>query len=192
MNLPELKAKVDFLVKEKTKKEKRLSEVIEKRKEIEGELTEINTCIEIFDFLTKTNHDKVVGLLEDIVSSGLKDLFDETYNFRILQKMRGNSTACDFELSCSAFPGWSDIILCHGKSIQDLVSAILRLVLVKLDGRSRKILILDEPTSGVESERQALVSKFLLDISDKFNIQFIVVTHSKELAEGATKEIKIG
>jgi wobble nucleotide-excising tRNase len=192
MNLQALKAKTDFLISEKAKKEDKLSKIVERIKKIEEESVEIDTCIEIFDFLTKSNHDKVIGLLEDVVSSGLKDLFDETYNFRILQKMRGNATACDFELSCSAFPGWSDIILCHGKSIQDLVSAILRLVLIKLDGRSRKVFILDEPTSGVESERQTLVSKFLLDISEKFGIQFIVVTHSKELAEGATKEIRIG
>lgn len=191
MNLKNLEIKIENL---KSKKLDLIDKIKEEKVELrllEKEKLNIEKCLKILEYLSKCNQDKIVKLFEDTVGVGLKDLFDETYDFRILQKSRGNSSACDFQVSCSVFPGWSDVIMCHGKSLQDIVAVILRIVLIKLDNRSRKIVILDEPLSGLEIERQKIASKFLYEISEKFGIQLLVVTHSAELTEHATKEIRV-
>jgi ABC-type lipoprotein export system ATPase subunit len=79
----------------------------------------------------------------------------------------------------------------RGKSVKEIISVILRIILIKLDKRSRNIVILDEPMSGVESDRQIEVCKFLTEICNNFGIQIIIVTHIEQLSNCANKEIKI-
>ena len=170
----------------------RMSETDVEIRLLKKELNNTEKCMFLLEYLSKMNQEKIVSLFEGVVSKGLKDLFDDSYEFKILQKSRGSSSAAEFQIECSKFPGFSEIIMCHGKSIQDVIAIILRLILVKLDNRSRKIVILDEPTSGLEIERQKLASKFLKEVSEKFGIQIIIVTHSEELALCADKEVRIG
>jgi hypothetical protein len=148
-------------------------------------------CIDLLKYISTINQDKIITLFQHTVSAGLKDIFDNSYEFKIEMKTRGNSSSCDFKIKCGIFPEWSDIILNHGKSVQDVISVILRIVLVKLLKNERQIVVLDEPGSGIEAERQIVFSKFLSEISHKFGIQLIVVSHSEELTLHADKVINI-
>lgn len=185
MNLAEIKSKLDQFKGRKEDLDARIAENNVEVRLLDQRSDLLMKCNKLMSFLSQNNQDKIVKLFEHTISSGLKDLFNYSYGFRFDLKTRGDSSSTDFEIESDAFPGWSNIIMCRGRSIQEIVAMIFRLVLVKLDKRSRKILILDEPTGGVEAERQRLVSKFLLDICERFNIQLIVVTHSDELTEFA-------
>jgi len=158
--------------------------VLQKRQE------NFKKCINLLVYISGLNQNKIIGLLENVISIGLQDLFDSSYGFKFDLKTRGNSSACDFKIKNKSFPGWSDIVMSNGKSVQDVVAAIFRIILVKLKKRTRRIVLLDEPFSGVEKERQKLASKFLYEISVKFNIQLIVVTHNEGLMEHSTMRIK--
>lgn len=192
MNLRELQTALDKL---KGKKEQLDAEYCEQNVALRlamKEKVELDKCMKLLNFVSKMNQDKVIGLFEHTISAGLKDLFDGSYEFRFLQKSRGNSSACDFEIKCSAFPGYSDIVMNHGKSIQDLIATVFRIILVKLDKKSRKIVILDEPLTGIQVARLQSTSKFLHEICTRLGIQLIIVSHSVELQECADKIIKVG
>jgi predicted ATPase len=186
-----LKSRVSLLILEKKSltSSEREEEVANRllKKDIEIE----KCCMMLLDHIAKNKLSSIFEIFEETVSSGLKDIFDESYEFKIAQKERKNTSSVDFLIHCSVFPGWSDIVMCHGKSLQDVISILLRIILVKLDDKSRKIIVLDEPTSGVEIERQRIVSKLLSEICIKFGIQLIVVTHSEELCFHAEKVEKI-
>jgi len=185
----ETKIKALELQRENFKAE--LSKIAVEKKLLVKDQKEIESSITLLDYISKMKQDKIVGLIQDTITAALQDLFDESYKFKMVLKNRGNSSACDFEISCSAFPGWSEIIMSHGKSIKEVIAIVFRILLVKLDKTSRRIVILDEPSSGIEFERQKILSKFLLNIAERFGIQLIIVTHSEELAYCASKEIRI-
>lgn len=183
----------------------KLAELTGKRKEIKGRIkeneselklldkdkSEIEKCIQLLTFISNQNQDKVIGLFQHTIAAGLKDLFNDSYDFKFDMKTRGNSSSCDYLIKTDNCNNWMDIKMCQGRSIQEIIGTILRIMLVKLQKDNRKIVILDEPTGGIESERQELMSKFLSEICVKFGIQLIIVTHSVELTEFATKKIDL-
>ena len=189
--LDQLKSEVYRLKGYKEKVYKDFRELKSKIKVRKENVKELDLCLSLFQFISENSNNKIISLFEHTVSVGLQDLFDESYSFKFEIKSRGNSSACDFLVKTSEFPGWSDIIMNHGKSVQDIISLILRIVLIKLMKDQRGIVILDEPLSGVEYERQKLAGEFIGEISHKFGIQIIVVTHSTELTSQCDKEITI-
>jgi DNA repair exonuclease SbcCD ATPase subunit len=191
MDLEILQSNLDKIKGKKEQLEDELEELVVEERINKKDKELLEKCMKLLNYVSKMNQEKVVNLFEYTISSGLKDLFDGSYDFRFLQKSRGNNSACDFELKSSVFPGWSDLVMAHGKSVQDIVSVILRIVLVKLDKHSRRLIILDEPLSGLESSRMDDASTFLHGICERFNIQLIMVTHSKELQSSANKVIKL-
>jgi ABC-type dipeptide/oligopeptide/nickel transport system ATPase component len=190
MSLTKIQRKIDVLRGKKETIEANIEEmqgqiyIAKKRK------ANVAKCMQLLEYLSNMNQNKILGLFEHTVSCGLKDLFDDSYKFQFEMKTRGSSSACDFQIQCSAFPGWSNIVMCHGKSLEEIVGTIFRIILIKLDKGSRNIVILDEPMSGVELERQPLAIKFLDEISSKFNMQIILVSHSEEFIAHADKEIR--
>lgn len=191
MSLQEIREKIDQL---KGKRDDIQSRIAENKVEIrlaKDERDNILKCNRLLSYISEHNQDKIIKLFEHTISSGLKDLFDESYGFKFELTTRGNSSACDFSIQCSDYVGWTPIVMCHGRSIQEIVGIIFRLILIKLDKRNRKILILDEPAGGVEKERQPLLSKFLKEICEKFEVQLIVVTQDMELCEWADAKVNL-
>jgi wobble nucleotide-excising tRNase len=158
---------------------------------LQQEQEQIAKCNKILSFLAENNQEKIVKFFEHTLSSGLKDVFDESYSFRFGLKTRGDSSSAHFEIQNKSCPIWNNILMCNGKSVKEIIAIIFRFILVKLDKKSRKMIILDEPGLGIENERQLVLSKFLVEICSKFDIQLIVITHNENLCEYADKRLDL-
>ncbi len=191
MSLTALQTRIDILKGRKQEISSRIKENEVEVRLLTKEKMKIAKCMKLLSYVSQFNQEKIVKLLKHTVSAGLKDLFDSSYEFDFELKTRGDSSACEFNIKHSTFPGWSNIVMSNGRSIQEIVAMILRLIIVKLTKDNRKIVILDEPSGGVESERQPLASKFFADICQKFDIQLIIVTHNAEFLEHAKNVINL-
>jgi len=191
MYLQEIKTKVAELRGRKNEIKGRIKENEVEYRLHEKDKEELERCIQLLTFISNLNQDKIIELFQHTIAAGLKDLFSDDYDFKFDMKTRGNSSSCDFLIKTDACDMWTDIKMCQGRSVQEIIGTIFRIVLVKLDKNSRKIVILDEPTGGIEGERQELMSRFLSEICLKFGIQLIIVTHSEELTEYASKRIDL-
>jgi DNA repair exonuclease SbcCD ATPase subunit len=191
MSLQEIKIKVAELRGKKNEIKGRIKEDEVEYRLLEKNKEELEKCIQLLTFISNLSQDKVIELFQHTIAAGLKDLFNDGYDFKFDMKTRGNSSSCDFLVKTNECKEWMDIKMCQGRSVQEIIGTIFRIVLVKLDKTSRKIVILDEPTGGIEGERQELMSKFLSEICLKFRIQLIIVTHSVELTEHASKRINL-
>ena len=181
MKSTQLQSKLDRLKGKRQELRKRLTDSQSKLVELEAKKLLLMKCNKLFSFLSTSNQDSIIKLFQNGISSGLQDMYDDSYEFQFLLKTRGDSSSCEFEIANGSHPGFSDIKLCNGKSVQEIVSIIFRIILVSLT-KNRKVMVLDEPSGGVECDRQILLAKFLSDICRKFEIQLIVVTHSAEFA----------
>lgn len=192
MSLKNIQSRYQRLLGKKQEIKNRISSFETQEKNLINNIDELGKCGTLLSFISKSNQDKIINIFQHTVSSGLKDLFDDSYDFKFDMKTRGNNSACEFLVKNNTFPGWAELQYCHGRSVEEIVGTILRIVLIKLLKNQRKIVILDEPLGGVEKHRQRIASEFVEQICKQFDIQLIVVTHSDEFAEFANEEILIG
>lgn len=186
-----LQSRIDTLRGRKQEVESRIKENEVDIRLLTKDKMKMAKCMKLLSHVSKFNQDKIIKLLTHTVGAGLKDMFDSSYEFEFELKTRGDSSACEFNIKHNGCPRWANIVMCNGRSVQEIVAMILRLIIVKLTKNNRKIVILDEPAGGVETERQPLTSKFFADTCAKFDIQLIVVTHNTEFLESAKNVINL-
>jgi lipoprotein-releasing system ATP-binding protein len=54
-----------------------------------------------------------------------------------------------------------------------------------------KLILADEPSGNLDSENATALHKMIFDLRNKYNQTFVIVTHNKELADMADREIMV-
>jgi len=160
-------------------------------KKLKKENKDIEKCIMLLDYITANTEGKIIELFQSTISAALKDIFDDSYDFRFNFKKRGNVSSCDYEIRSSEFPEWHNIKMCNGKSVHQIIALALRTIIVKLDKSSPDIIGFDEPLDGLRPERQRIAGEFINNLCKTYGMQFITVTHSDELADQADKRMEV-
>ena len=126
--------------------------------------------------------------IASVVSRCLSSVFDEPYEFRInfVQK-RGRTEA---ELVFIRNGVEADPMTASGGGVIDVASFALRLACLMLTRPTpRRVIVLDEPFKFLSEEYRGRVREMLLELSELMGIQFIMVTHLRELSSGKTVRI---
>lgn len=126
------------------------------------------------------------------LTMALETIFDDPYEFKIEFVVKRNKTECELIFEKNG-------VTCHplsasGGGVIDTASFALRIALWTLQTpRSRNTIILDEPFKFLSKDLLPRASDLLKELSEKLNLQFIIVTHLDELTECADKtfEVKI-
>lgn len=183
-----------FIATEKGRR-KEIKRQLKKKKEqvkaLKNNSSELDKCILLLDHIVKDTEGKIVELFESTVSAALKDIFDDSYEFRFNFGKRGNLSTCEYEIKSLEHPVWDNIIMTRGKSVAQVIAAVLRIILVKIDKNSADIVVLDEPLDGLEPERKSVAAKFLHDLCQTFGIQLIMITHGKEFIDYADEVLTV-
>lgn len=163
------------LVKENKKKTgERILEL--KNKTIDADLA----VIIIKEYMT-TVTDEVTQLFENTITSGLQEIFDDSYVFSIKVHSQKNRNTCQFMILTSEYEEPIDMEFTQGTCLKQMVSVLCRMIIVCLDSRLCKTIILDEPFSGVDEERMPTIAEFLKKVIKEFKLQMIIVTHDSDL-----------
>lgn len=159
------------------------------------ELRHINEEIEnheqarvIFQKSAKMTQKHLATHLSGIVSKALKSVFPDPYTFIVRFVERRNTTECDLLLEKNG-KEFNPLKSC-GFGVADVVSITLRIAFLLLSGRN-KVLIMDEPGRHVSTDRMPYLSNVLKQLGKDLGIQFIIVTHSKEMSEFADNIYRI-
>jgi DNA repair exonuclease SbcCD ATPase subunit len=126
-------------------------------------------------------HSQIAG----IVSHCLQLVFDEPYVFNIVfERKRGRTEArLVFERNGLEV----DPMTASGGGVIDVAAFALRLSSMLLNNpRLRKLMIMDEPFKFVSQANgyRERVRDMLINLSERFGVQFIMVTHMPELQAG--------
>lgn len=128
--------------------------------------------------------------LSEIVTLALNSIFDDPYTFQVEFIIKRGKTEVEFKLlkDGNEYHPTNDT----GGGVVDVVSFALRIVMWSLKKpRTRNTIILDEPFRFLSRELQPKASLLLQELSNKLNLQFIMVSHSEDLIEGADKVFKV-
>lgn len=124
------------------------------------------------------------GQIMEIVTYCLKEVFgQDAYDFKIafLQKRNQVEASLIFERDGEPF----DPLLAAGGGVLSVACFALRLAVLYLTKQSvRPIMILDEPFVQLSVEYRERMAALLVELSDRFGFQFIIVTHEEVFQQG--------
>jgi DNA repair ATPase RecN len=150
-------------------------------------------AVELLHLVQRSTRDKIKEAFENTVTLALRAIYKEDYQFKLEFGQKGNIGTLDFKLKSPTTQGFLDLKNTTAGGQFDCISIALRLMLLhivrpKLEGP----VMFDEGSKMLSSEYRANEYEFYKSMSEKFGRQFILVTHSKELAELAENKIIIG
>jgi DNA repair exonuclease SbcCD ATPase subunit len=133
---------------------------------------------------------KVEQRISQLVTMALEAVFPDPYKFVLEFVPKRNQTECLlwFEKNGERMKP----IDSSGGGAVDVASFALRVAFLSIDKKSRRVVICDEPFRFVSRNYLHRCGEMIRTLSEKRDIQFIIVTHLKELIESADKVFDIG
>jgi DNA repair ATPase RecN len=125
------------------------------------------------------------NLIERVINHGLGVIFGEREKFRVYTETKARSV---YAYMCLGEGTKSGIIDSRGGGYVDIISVLTVLVLILQQRPNvQRFLVLDEAFAEVGAEHLSKVGEFLRFLVDKLDLTILLVTHSEQLAEAATK-----
>lgn len=167
-------------------------------KELTTEVDDLTTEIEELDKVTtllnslgEERQMSAQSAIEELVTRGLRMIFDPSLSFHIVQSVRGKTAVVEFVVRTTLGDESveTSVMDARGGGLASVIGFLLRLVVMLLgrDARDSNVLVLDETFGMVSAEYLDPLSQFLREVVDRTGVQIIMVTHSPALSELADR-----
>lgn len=172
--------------------------VLLRGKELQDEVGNLSELAEDLDRVTgllnslgEERQLKAQSSIEELVTRGLRMIFDDSLSFHIVQSTRGKTAAVDFVVRTTLGAQVIDtpIMDARGGGLAAVVGFLMRLVVMLLgrDPGDSNLLVLDETFAHVSAEYLDGVGQFLREVVDRTGVQIVMVTHQPQLEEYADR-----
>lgn len=143
----------------------------------------------LFQTAAQQTQQKLEYHISNLVTTALSTVFEDPYEFQVefVQK-RGKTEA---ELWFVREGQKINPIDASGGGAVDIASFALRVAFWSLTKKTRPLFILDEPFKHLSNDLQSRASSMLKMLSEKLNIQILMISHIEQLIDEADKEFKV-
>ena len=150
----------------------------------------IDKAQSVVQIVAQETQKKLEYRVSELVTLALR-IFPDPYDMNLNFVKKRGKTEAEFTLSRGNSEA-IDPLSASGGGVVDMASFALRLSLWSLQKpRSRNLIIMDEPFRFLSTELQPKAGELLKQISEKLDLQFIIVTHEEELLESADKIFRV-
>lgn len=129
--------------------------------------------------------------IEDIVNLALETCFPNEYEFSIIFDIRAGKTEASLSFISKKTGREIDPMNASGGGVVDLTAFALRIASYALDRTCDNVIILDEPYRFISRDLQSRAGEILKNLSEKLNLQIIMVTHIGELIDVADRVFEV-
>lgn len=129
--------------------------------------------------------------IEDIVNLALETCFPNEYEFQIVFDIKYGKTVADLIFLSKRTGRLIDPMNASGGGVIDLTSFALRIACYALEQGTDNVIILDEPFRFLSRDLQSRAGEILKTLSERMNIQIIMVTHIGEIIDIADKVFEV-
>ena len=185
------------ILQDKTKKEMLLEKKASLAKEAER-LDDKNMIFEKTKLLLEKTSDyarkEAIKSIENMVTCALHEIFASQSKFVIEEKSINGKVAVDFFLEdeVDGEKIMTDPQEQRGGGYVDIISLALRFAMIEVfNPKIEGPILLDEPAKFVSEDYIYNVAEFLSKVSESFNRQIIMVTHSKYLSNIGDKTFEV-
>lgn len=145
----------------------------------------------LLNSIGETRQDQAQKQIESLVTLGLRTIFDPSLSFHIVQRTGLKTAQVAFVVRSTLADGSevdTEVMDARGGGLAATVGFLLRLVVMLLSKPAKSpFLVLDETFAHVSAEYIDKVAQFLKELTERTDIQIILVTHQQELTETADK-----
>ena len=182
------KEKLTKLIAVKDVLTKQLKEYEGEREGIRDDLCNHEEARELFQAAATATQKQLEYKLGDVVSKALAAIWSDPYKFKVEFTPRRGTTECDllFERNGKTMKPFDS----SGYGAADIASLALR-ASYWAGNKSRPCMIFDEPCKNLSADKSTMASTVFKKLSEKFNLQFIMVTHNAGIASEADKIFNI-
>lgn len=176
-----------FLYKSAKNEKIQLEESLEEAKK---KVRTIDKARNFFYVTAERTQRDVSDTLSVIITSAIRAVFDtDDYSCKIEFGTRANQTEARVLLYKDGNE-IDDALNSVGGGLIDVASFAARVAYIFMSGR-RRVLVADEPFKGVSEDIRHKCPEMLSMLSEQLGMQFIIVSHMKELIDGADNIITV-
>lgn len=189
MSIQSIRTKVNRFLTELQHQRQRVKEEKEALILSKDLLTVYQEAQQIIQDIAKTIQQQAHEQIAGVVSKCLSSVFDEPYEFHILFEKKRKRTEArmvflrdDVEI---------DPLTAAGGGVVDVAAFALRVACMVLSRPPlRRTMVLDEPMKFVSAEYRSRVRVMIESLSQEMGVQFLIVTHIRELQIGKVIEVE--
>lgn len=168
------------------------SEVATRLDDIESDVDSHEKASLFLQTLSDTTRQMIIDKISTIVTDALQKVLDKNLAFEMRLSTERNQVDIKFLVKDKYLNKSYDILNSFGGGMADIITFPLRVsLLLKWSPSLSRILIMDETFKAVDKTNQELMGEFIRQLSEKLNMQIILVTHSPELTSKAHKKFKV-
>jgi len=165
-------------------------QILESQKKIQENTKQlgcVKDALKIIEGLALEKRNLIKTGIENVVTEALKMLYGTQYSFEMTYSEKNNRSCLEMRVSKITELGIVKRQMDgFGGGVSDCISIPLRMMVLK-GSETGDILILDEAFKHVDGEMIDRVGEFLKTLSEKLNLQIILVTHHERLLDYAEK-----
>lgn len=175
----------------KSQIQKQLCETKELRKHSENKLKLIEEAQVFLQKVAQSTQEKLKFQIEDIVNLALESVFPDEYLFQMNFNVSRGKTEAELVFQDKRTGQPIDPMEASGGGVVDLTCFALRIAAFALETGTDNLIIMDEPFKFVSKDLVLRAGEILKTLSQKMNLQIIMVTHITEFIEIADKVFEV-
>jgi DNA repair exonuclease SbcCD ATPase subunit len=183
----------NFLNQKKATQELLKSKMSKLGTSIEGHKAHLKNLEEALDIMNTVGtlvQQEFEEVVEELVTQALRFVFGDSYSFEVESKISRNQPEINLYINVDGERYIPEDDSSGGE--MDVASFALRVILWAIQyDRTEATLLCDEPFRNVDPNKLPCLREMVRYLSDMLGIQFIIVTHSPELAGGANRSFAV-
>jgi len=187
--LKEARQKLNEELAERKLLKVRLKEEQNKLKELDKKSASLEKVRFVFQEAGTKTQQRIENHISQIVSTALASIWDDPYEFELEFVIKRGKTEADlwFVRNDSRL---SPMDTAGGGAI-DVASMALRIAAWSINKNTRPVIILDEPFKNLSENLQDRAADMLRMLSEKLDLQIIMVSHITKLVKDSDKIVKV-
>lgn len=175
----------------KSQIQKQLQEAVELKNYSGNKLKLIEEAQIFLQKVAQSTQEKLKFQIEDIVNLALDSVFPNEYLFQMNFEVSRGKTEAELVFQDKRTGNTIDPIEASGGGVVDLTCFALRISAYALESGIDNVIILDEPFKFVSKDLVSRAGEILKILSNKMNLQILMVTHIPEFIEVADKVFEV-
>lgn len=171
--------------------ERNLVETKRNKKLFEKKLKLIEESQVFLQTVAQNTQEKLKFDIEAIVNLALESVFPDEYLFQMNFEVSRGKTEAELVFQDKRTGQTIDPMEASGGGVVDLTCFALRIAAFALESGTDNLIILDEPFKFVSKDLVSRAGEILKILSNKMNLQILMVTHIPEFIEVADKVFEV-
>lgn len=167
--------------------QRQLTEARESKERLANRLKMIEEAQVFLQSVAQNTQEKLKFQIEDVVNLALESVFPNEYVFQMNFNVSRGKTEAELVFTDRRTGQTIDPMEASGGGVVDLTCFALRISGYALESGTDNLIILDEPFKFISRDLQERAGEILKKLSEKMNLQIIMVTHIPEFIDVADR-----